>query len=129
MLTSVLVVVAVITLTLLSKWTNNRNNVFTPHFMTTIRTLVLQSTRWSTVASQDQNPVVALMHVNYAIGFLKATRRLASDADIQKITGSSVAELNYLMEDQQAELISSISEKCPDLGLQGVVALNAGWTG
>lgn len=123
------VVVVVVVLALLSKRMDMGTSMYTPHFKKVLQNLIQQSTRWSTVAGQDQNPVVALMHVNYALGFIKAARRLASDSDIAKITGSNVTELHYIMENQQADLISIISEKCPELGLQGVVALNAGWTG
>ena len=125
----VIVVVLVVVLALLSKRMEWGSGVYSSHYKKLLQNLIQQSTRWSSVAAQDQNPVVALMHVNYAIGFLKAARRLAPDSDIAKITGSNVMELHYIMESQQADLISRISEKCPDLGLQGVVALNAGWTG
>ena len=129
LLTAVAVVVVVLVLALLSRSTATQGGSYSPHFTKTLKNLLAQSTRWSTIAQQDQNLVVALMHVNYALGFLKASRRLASDADIQKITGTNVVELHFLMENQQADLIQQISTACPALGLDGVVALNAGWTG
>ena len=123
------VVVLVLVLALLSRKIDTGAGVYSAHYKKTLKNLLSQSTRWSSVASQDQNPMIALMHINYALGFLKACRRLASDSDIQKITGSNIVELSYIMENQQAELMSQISAKCPELGLDGVVALNAGWTG
>lgn len=124
------VVVAVVALALLSKWSESSSNVFSPQFIKTIKDMVSQSNRFSSLAMQDQNLLMALMHINFGLGFLKATRRIAaSDADIQKITGTNVAELHYMMEEQQAQLIAEISQTCPDLKMEGVFALNAGWTG
>jgi hypothetical protein len=129
LLAAVTVVAVVLLLALLSRSTGGGSGTYNSQFKGTLKNLISQSNRWSTIAQQDQNLVVALMHVNYALGFLKASRRLASDEDIQKITGTNVVELHFIMENQQADLIQQISTACPALGLDGVVALNAGWTG
>jgi hypothetical protein len=44
-----------------------------------------QMARWSTAASQDKNPVIAVLHANYGVGYMLVLRDLTSDEDLQRI--------------------------------------------
>lgn len=46
-----------------------------------------QMARWSTAASQDKNPVIAVLHANYGVGYMMVLKDLASDEELQRILG------------------------------------------
>jgi hypothetical protein len=46
-----------------------------------------QMARWSTAASQDKNPVIAVLHANYGVGYMMVLKDLASDEDLERMLG------------------------------------------
>jgi hypothetical protein len=48
----------------------------------TLEVLARQAGRWSVASRQDQEPLVRLLHANYAMGYVLALRQVASDQEI-----------------------------------------------
>src|SRR5580704_18335015 len=59
----------------------------------TIKTLVRQSARWSTAATQDSNPLISVLHANYGAGYLWALQDIATDQDVYSATGVDFLKL------------------------------------
>jgi len=81
-----------------------------------INTLAKQSARWSTAASQDKNPMIAVLHANYGAGYLWAIGDIATSSEFENATG-----LNY---EKFRDEVISVQEKatrnaiitCPQFG-------------
>ena len=55
-----------------------------------INTILRGSARWAAASLQDKSPIVAVLHANYAAGYLWALKDSFSDIDIQRATGIDV---------------------------------------
>ena len=55
-----------------------------------IKKLVRQSARWSTASTQDESPLIAVLHANYGAGYLWALRDVASDSEIKTAMGIDI---------------------------------------
>ena len=116
----------VIVLALLSKWSQNPNQYAKP-FINKVRMLVEQATRWNSLAKQDSNPVVQLIHCNYALAYAQVARNLVGGEDIQVITGIDIGELCHYMEDCQAYAIQNLGNQAPQIKVDGVYSAGSGW--
>jgi len=79
----------------------------------TIKTLIRQCARWAVAAQQDKSPLVALLHANYAAGYLWALRDIASDEDIKKIADLDILTFQKKITDIQDKSTKLVSKKCP----------------
>lgn len=41
--------------------------------------------RWSTAATQDENPVIAVLHANYGVGYMMVLKDIESDEALERI--------------------------------------------
>nr|QIZ31264.1 hypothetical protein orf00309 [Ostreococcus mediterraneus virus 2] len=55
-----------------------------------IEKLVRQSARYAVAAQQDESPVIAILHANYATGYFYALKEFASESQIHNATGIDV---------------------------------------
>jgi predicted solute-binding protein len=81
----------------------------------TIRILARQALRWSTAAIQDREPVVAVLHANYASSYAQALRQIASDREIQKVTGLDAQVLEMRIARVQDRATEALFKRCPKL--------------
>lgn len=44
--------------------------------------LLRQTSRWAVASQQDKSPMIAVLHANYAVGYLDALQSFANDCDI-----------------------------------------------
>lgn len=49
-----------------------------------IKALVRQTARWAVASQQDTSPMVALLHANYAAGYLQALELIARESEINR---------------------------------------------
>jgi len=49
-----------------------------------IKILLRQISRWSVAAEQDESPMIAVLHANYAVGYLQALTDIATEKEINK---------------------------------------------
>ena len=89
-----------------------------------VRRLLQQATRFHTIAQQDQNPLISLMHANYAVAYGNVARSVAEKYHLR---GSDVAETIYFLEETQQQAMQKINRECPQVKLDGMFAVNTGW--
>ena len=94
-------------------WSDNGNTVKNEFKIKTIKTLVRQCSRWAVAAQQDTSPMVALLHANYATGYLWALRDIATDKDIQSIASINILEFQKQITDVQDKCTKLVSKTCP----------------
>ena len=121
-----IVVAVVVGLGLLSKWSENTKQYSKP-FMRKVNMLIEQATRWNSMAQQDTNAVVQLIHCNYALSYAQIARSLVSDSDIETITGIDIHELIYYLEECQSFAVKNIGTNCPAIKIEGVFSAGSGW--
>lgn len=61
-----------------------------------VRVLYRQAARYAVAASQDQQPVIAVLHANYAMGYLLALKDLVTAEEFKRATGQDL--LNFEQE-------------------------------
>lgn len=54
-----------------------------------IKRLMRGCSRWAIASKQDKNPLIRMLHANYAAGYLWALKDVFSDTQIQRATGIS----------------------------------------
>lgn len=91
------------------------------------RDIVKQAAQWSTQAQQDKNPLLALIHANYAVASMTTLRGVLPDKDIERIARVKPGELIALTRAQQAEHVRRLTNLCPGLSVEGTVGSVAGW--
>lgn len=122
-----LVVGAVVLIGLLSKWSETDKHYSKP-FIRKLKYLIEQSTRWNAMAQQDTNPILQLIHCNYALSYAQIARSVSSDRDIENITGIDINELIYYLGECESYTIKNLGQQCPKIKVEGVYSLGSGWT-
>lgn len=123
---TMIIIGIVIVLAVLSKWSDSTS--YSKPFLKKIKALIEQATRYNSMAQQDTAPLVQLMHCNYAMSYANVARLIASDTDIENITGIDIHELiNYLSE-CQAYCVKNIGQQCPKIKIEGVYSIGSGWS-
>jgi hypothetical protein len=79
-----------------------------------IEKLVRQSARYAVAAQQDESPVIAILHANYATGYFYALKEFASESQIHNATGIDVKKFKEHITNVQDMVTRKTSEKCPD---------------
>ena len=94
-----------------------------------IRTLLRQSARWSTAASQDENPMIAVLHANYGAGYLYALQDIATPEEIVNATGVDIIKYkNGITGAQDMATVSAI-KSCPQFGPEPTYLTSLGGEG
>ena len=81
-----------------------------------IRQLIRQTSRWATAATQDQNPLIAVLHANYATGYLSALQEITNDSQIVSAMGPSfdLEKFNREILSVQDTATQKMISYCPD---------------
>lgn len=81
-----------------------------------IEILVRQSARYAVAAQQDESPLIAMLHANYAAAYFYAVRDIATDREILEATKIDIREFRkHLMEIQDFTSKRSVN-LCPEFG-------------
>lgn len=80
-----------------------------------IKRLLKQSSRYAVAADQDENKAVAVLHGNYAAGYLYALLDIYSEEDILQATSINLREFKTEVQNAQAKSTSGIYEACPNV--------------
>ena len=71
-----------------------------------IRALVRQTARWAVASQQDRSPMIALLHANYAAGYLQALELIATENEINRTTNLQVLRTKvYTIQDKAARMV------------------------
>ena len=81
---------------------------------TPIQKLVRQTARWATVAQQDQSPLIALLHANYAAGYLWALKDIASEKEINRVAGINLKQFEEHIVNVQDITTKKVIKACPE---------------
>lgn len=84
-----------------------------PNTNTIINTILRGSARWAAASLQDNSPIVAVLHANYAAGYLWALKDSFSDIDIQRATGIDVVKFQKKIIDVQDKSTQMLVKVCP----------------
>jgi hypothetical protein len=74
-----------------------------------IKKLVQQSAKWATTAQQDESPIIAVLHANYAVGYLWAVK------DISRESGVDIKQFEEHILNVQSMVTKKVLKKCPEL--------------
>ena len=102
---------------------------YPPALVDRFRSLVRYASQGSTIATQDQNPVVALLHANSALAHAHVARSLLPARDAEHLASVDLDELILALEEQQLYAMQRINGICPSLQPDGVAAVATGWVG
>ncbi len=78
-----------------------------------INTLLRQSARWSVAATQDDSPIIALLHANYGAGYLWGLKDIATDREIESASGINLREFRDKIVAVQDQSTRKVSKLCP----------------
>ena len=79
-----------------------------------IENLVRQSARYAVAAQQDESPVIAILHANYAAAYFYALKDIASESQIHNATGIDVKKFKEHVTNVQDMVTRKTSERCPE---------------
>ena len=112
---------------LLARWVSSEHRSYPQRVVLQIKKLIQHASQWGLASIQDDNPLLSLMHVNTAIAYVAAARRMLPAEDIARITGADVDELSRVLDDKQLQAMQRIHQVCPTLLPEGVFAVHSGW--
>ena len=78
-----------------------------------INTILRGSARWAAASLQDNSPIVAVLHANYAAGYLWALKDSFSDIDIQRATGIDIIKFQKKIINVQDKSTQILVKNCP----------------
>jgi hypothetical protein len=76
--------------------------------------LVKQSAKWATTAQQDESPMLATLHANYAVGYLWSLKDLYSTNEISKKAGINIKQFEEHILNVQDMVTKKVIKKCPE---------------
>ena len=76
--------------------------------------LLRQTARWATAATQDENPLIAVLHANYATGFLWALKDIATISQIESTTNINMIEFQKKIVNIQDATTKKLAKVCPE---------------
>jgi hypothetical protein len=79
-----------------------------------IETLTRQAARWTTASLQDENAMISLLHANYGMGYLSALHDIATDRQIEDVTGIDIHQFQKEITDAQDKATMRMVKLCPD---------------
>lgn len=73
--------------------------------------LIRQTARWTVASQQDTSPMIALLHANYAAGYLQALELITTEQEINHIT--NLQKLRTFVYDTQDRAARNVMDSCP----------------
>lgn len=80
-----------------------------------VKILYRQAARWGAAALQDESEMIALLHANYAAGYLWSIKDIITTERFKEITGVNFMEFEQRIVQIQDTATKRMIEKCPDL--------------
>ena len=112
---TLLILFSVILIAILSKWTGSNNPKYSQRFTRQMNRIVQQANKWHTTSKQDGEPILQLIHSNYALAYANVARALASDETIQQMSGVKLGGLIHYLEEDQQKALQKVMAQCPDV--------------
>jgi hypothetical protein len=80
-----------------------------------IKKLVQQAAKWATMAQQDESPIIAMLHANYAVGYLWALKDIARPGDISREAGIDPQQFEEHIINMQSGVTKKVLKQCPEM--------------
>jgi hypothetical protein len=77
--------------------------------------MLRQSARYSIAATQDANPMIAVLHANYGVGYLNALKSIASYDEIESVADVNMRKFSRQTERIQYDATGRLIRQCPRL--------------
>jgi hypothetical protein len=91
-----------------------------------VRILTRQAARWSTAATQDENPLIAVLHANYGAGYLWAINDIVTSEQFNQMTGYDYTRFRDEITKIQDMATKKMISVCPDFAPQQSYLLSIG---
>jgi len=119
---SISIVGFILVIALLSKWSES-DQQYSKYFIKKIKYIMEQAIRNNSLAQQDTNPILQLTHCNYALAYARMIRHIATDRDIEAVTGIDIHELTYYLEECENYSLKNIGQQCPTMKVDNVYSV------
>lgn len=120
--------VCVIILVLVISWLSNMTRPIGQQKQSNLPEQYLQeSSKWSAIARNETNPILALVHINYALACANVAKDLSSEQYLTDIMG---IEFQTYLQDcitLQDQTIRALGSTCPELKPHTKFAVTSGW--
>jgi uncharacterized protein with PhoU and TrkA domain len=87
----------------------------TPDRRDVVRILARQAARWHRASVQDNEPVVAALHADYAVGYALALRQVATDEEIKDVVGVTGKAMEDAATAAQDAAFKALKVRCPGI--------------
>lgn len=108
-----LVFIGAMALVLISKLTSDWRKQYDKEYLTRAKSMVASASRAATIANQDTNPTIGLMHASEGLGYLKSARGMLPPSDLARLGSTDPDVLEKVLMSQQQQAIQAISQQCP----------------
>ena len=92
-----------------------------------VKEAVRNSAHWSTAAEQDANPLLGVMHANFAHSYLNIARTLTSDTEVEQSAKINLDEFSRSVSQTQRNAVQKLLAVCPSVRPDGLTAIHTGW--
>lgn len=101
-----------------SDWNPSLSSTISSEKYQDIRALTRQLFRWFIASQQDNNPIIGMLHINYAVGYLGALREIANEHQIQLATNLDINQIEREITGQQDKILLDVAQQCPQVMMQ-----------
>jgi len=92
-----------------------------------VKKLFHQMSRWSTAASQDENPIVKVLHANYGVAYMMALQDITNNGELTSILGlANIDKLFAEVSRVQSEATTALVKQCPTVAPASMLAKHGG---
>lgn len=78
-----------------------------------IKLFMKESRNWSLASTQDETPIIAVLHANYGAGYLWALKKLATGEQIKNATGIDILKFEKEIITIQDNANMKLAKVCP----------------
>lgn len=111
-LVAVVIVAIALGIAWANKWNERRKHALSPRCKTTAKLLLTKAMQYGAQATQDDNPMYALMHVNYALGYVEAARTIATDEQLAELVSYEPHALYQALLQAQQSAMTMLANYC-----------------
>jgi hypothetical protein len=80
-----------------------------------INKLMRQALRYFVASKQDNNPVIKMLHSNYAVGYIESLGLISTQMEIFHITGVDIKKLGDEATQEQDKALMELVKVCPNI--------------
>jgi len=122
---AIIVTVSIVIIIILTRFTiPKRNNAAV---QSKFSTLVEQAKHWHFVAQQDQNILMALVHINTALCKLHTLQTLLPTAELNRYCDGNFQQLQLQIQNYHQKVLQGFEEAAPQIALPSGTTVDLYW--